>query len=54
MRKEMKELFYGVCDNGTVDVVVGNCNYNYCNLECVKKDFPEADYNYIEVEGDVE
>lgn len=54
MKKEKKDLFYGVCENGTVDVVVDTYNINYWNLECVKKDFPESDYNYIEVKGDVE
>ena len=46
-----KDLFYAVCQNGTVDVVIeGEGNYNYFNLEICKKDFPEKNYNYIKVE----
>jgi hypothetical protein len=46
-----KILFYAVCQNGTIDVVIeGEGNYNYLNLEMVKKDFPERNYKYIKEE----
>ena len=50
-----KRIDYVVCENGNVDIVVNingkdEGNYCYCNLEAVKRDYPESEYIYNNLE----
>lgn len=51
----MKVLYYGVCENGSIDVL--ECinghdkgNYNYSDMDAVERDYPKTEWLYVEIE----
>lgn len=53
-----KVLYIGICENGTVDIVLNidgkdKGNFNYCSLDIVKKDYPTTEWEYIYIEDNL-
>lgn len=45
-----QDLFYCICKDKTVDVILGSQNFNYARYKYLIKDYPKSKYNYIKLD----